>query len=56
MDIFKTEKVAVLPSNNRRKCRFCEQELEHVAVMMDSDTGHLIQMFKCECGERTWDE
>jgi hypothetical protein len=42
--------------NCSARCRLCGQRLEHVAAMVDAATGHLVQMFKCECGERTWDE
>jgi hypothetical protein len=57
MDILIAEKVAeVAVDNSSARCRLCGQRLEHVAAMVDSATGHLVQMFKCECGERTWDE
>jgi hypothetical protein len=57
MDILIADKVAeVTVDSSSVTCRLCGQRLEHVAAMVDSATGHLVQMFKCECGERTWDE
>ena len=35
-------------------CRFCGEKLTLVRVMVNSDTGAVIHMFECPCGERIW--
>lgn len=37
-------------------CRLCNARLRLVRIMIDSDTGDLIHMFECKCGERIWTE
>ncbi|WP_439370899.1 hypothetical protein [Bradyrhizobium sp. DASA03120] len=56
MELFKAEKVGEADSRSLKTCRVCAQKLEHVRAILDSRSGKLIQMFKCRCGERTWDE
>jgi hypothetical protein len=56
MKIFRAEKIADLPSTSVKKCRTCDEALKHVAVILNPDSGRVIQLFKCECGERMWDD
>ena len=60
MELFRAEKVAEgihgASTDATRKCRFCGGALELMRKMLDMDTGHLIQMYECECGDRTWDD
>jgi hypothetical protein len=49
--VFKAEMVIELPSASTKRAR-----LQLVRTIMDSDTGNLVHMFKCSCGERTWTE
>jgi transposase len=58
MKLFSAQKIAEIPAAaSAKRCRFCGQEEEILRVILDSDTGDSIQIFKCErCGERTWEE
>jgi hypothetical protein len=56
MEIFRAEKIAEVPSTSIKKCQRCNGEFEHVSVIFVSETGRIIQMFKCECGERSWED
>jgi hypothetical protein len=56
MELFRAEKIADVPSTSVKKCFRCSEELEHVAAIVVSDTGRVIQIFKCNCGERAWDD
>ena len=55
MEIFCAEKVAVVEDQSNKICR-CGEKLELVQVIFDSLTGDIVHLFKCQCGERTWQE
>ena len=55
MEIFFGEKVAVVEDRSDKTCR-CGEKLELVRVIIDSPTGDIVHLFKCPCGERTWQE
>jgi hypothetical protein len=55
MEIFCAEKVAVVEDRSNKFCR-CGEKLELVQVIVDSLTGDIVHLFKCPCGERTWQE
>jgi hypothetical protein len=57
VELFQADKVADLaPSESTRKCRLCGEKLVAVRAFVDAATGHVIQTFECECGERIWDD
>jgi hypothetical protein len=57
MELFSAEKIAEVSGVSKKPCRFCGETQEIVRVIVDSDSGHSIQMFECECcGERNWDD
>ena len=35
-------------------CRFCKRKLTLVRTIVESDTGAVVHMFECYCGERIW--
>ena len=55
MEIFCGEKVAVVEDRSNETCR-CGEKLALVRVIVDSLTGDTVHLFKCQCGERTWQE
>jgi hypothetical protein len=54
MEIFRAEKIATVEDRSGKTCRFCGEKLTLVRVMVNSDTGAVIHMFECPCGERIW--
>ena len=54
MELFRAEKVATVVDQATKTCRFCDEKLRHVRAVVISDTGAVIHMFECRCGERTW--
>jgi hypothetical protein len=58
MELFSAQKIVEVPGYySTERCRFCGERQKIVRVMVDSDIGHSIQMFECECcGERNWDD
>lgn len=54
MDLLKAKTIAHLPDASDRMCRFCKKKLELIRTVIDSETGAVIHMFKCECGDRSW--
>jgi hypothetical protein len=56
MEIFWAEKFATLEDHSSRICRVCGKKLTLVRALVNSDTGALIHMFECTCGERTWSD
>jgi hypothetical protein len=56
MEIFRADKMADVPSTSVRKCLRCDEEFEHVSAIFVSDTRRVMQIFKCKCGERFWDD
>jgi hypothetical protein len=53
MEIFCAEKLAIV--EDRSTCR-CGEKLELVRAIVDSLTGDIVHLFRCQCGERTWQE
>ena len=60
MELFRAEKVAEgihsPSSGSAKKCRLCGGTLELMRKMLDMDTGHILQIYECHCGGRTWDD
>ena len=60
MELFRAEKIAEGihgPSIvSTRKCPLCGRALELMRKMLDLDTGRVIHMYECECGDRIWDD
>lgn len=56
MELFMAEKIAEVEACSERKCRACGRYLEHIWAILDSHTGKTIHLFRCQCGERIWDE
>ena len=56
MDLLWAAKFAELESRSTKQCKACNSKLELIRTVVDSDTGSLIHMFECECGERTWED
>ena len=55
MEIFCAEKIAVVEDQSNKTCR-CGEKLAIVRVIVNSLTGDIVYLFKCQCGERTWQE
>jgi hypothetical protein len=56
VEIFHAEKVAELESTTTKRCRICSQQLEVRRTMVDSESGTLVHMFECQCGDRFWED
>ena len=59
VELFQAEKVADIENSSTsstRRCRLCGEKLELVRTVMNKDTGEIIHMFECRCGERIWDD
>jgi GTP cyclohydrolase II len=56
MELFRAEMVAAIEQQSSKTCRRCNARLHLVRVMVDSDTGDVVHMFECQCGERIWIE
>ena len=56
MELYQAEKVATVENQTSKTCRVCSEKLEHVRAMVISDTGAVIHLFECQCGERIWVE
>jgi hypothetical protein len=54
MELFRAEKIATVVDQATKTCRFCDEKLRHVRAVVISDTGAVIHMFECRCGERIW--
>jgi hypothetical protein len=55
MQLLSAETVAELPSASSRQCRSCGEKLELIRTVI-TETGKIIHMFECRCGERPWDD
>jgi hypothetical protein len=58
MEAFKVEMVAEsvhVATGSTKKC-VCGATLELIRSMLDSETGRVIHMYECKCGNRTWNE
>jgi hypothetical protein len=56
MELFQAEMVAAIEHQSSKTCRRCNARLHLVKVIVDSDTGDVVHMFECQCGERIWNE
>jgi hypothetical protein len=56
VELFRAEKIAVLESDTIKTCRACGEKLMLIRTMLNSDSGYVIHMFECRCGERIWDD
>jgi hypothetical protein len=54
MELFWAEKIAAVEDQSNKVCHVCAEKLTLVRVMFNCDTGAVIHMFECRCGERTW--
>jgi hypothetical protein len=54
MEIFRAEKIWTVEDRSNRVCDVCGKKMTHVKLIMDSDTGAVIHIFECRCGERIW--
>ena len=55
MEIFHAEKIVVVQDQCTKICR-CGKKLALVRVIVNVLTGDIFHLFKCPCGERTWEE
>ena len=56
MELYRAELVATVEDQSSMSCRVCGEKRKHVRTMVIVDTGVVIQMFECRCGERIWVE
>jgi hypothetical protein len=56
MQVFRAEMVAAVEDQSSKTCRLCNSRLHLVRVVFDSNTGNVVHMFECQCGERIWIE
>jgi hypothetical protein len=57
MELFRAEKIAeAIHGASTAKCRFCAGKPDLLRTMVDLDTGCVIDMYECQCGDRTWGE
>jgi hypothetical protein len=54
MEIFWAEKISTVEDRSNKICRVCRKKLTLVRLIVNSNTGAVIHMFECPCGERTW--
>jgi hypothetical protein len=54
MEVFWAEKMGTVEHSSRKKCLACEGKLTLVRVIIDADTGDVIHLLECPCGERIW--
>lgn len=55
MQIFRAEMIAELPDASTRTCVLCDEKLDLLRSVIDSD-AKIIHIFECKCGERIWDD
>lgn len=56
VQLFRAEKIAEVEGRATRQCHGCGRSLTLIRTLLDADTGEMIHMFECECGERVWDD
>jgi hypothetical protein len=56
MKIFWSEKIVAAEDQSSKLCFACGRKMSLVKLIVDSDTGDVIHMFECMCGERVWDD
>jgi hypothetical protein len=54
MELFWAEKIAAVEDQSNKVCHVCAEKLTLVRVIVDADTGDVIHLFKCPCGDRIW--
>jgi hypothetical protein len=59
MELFLAERIGSVRDGSVRDksgstCRFCQRKLILVRTMVVSDSGVVVDMFECRCGERIW--
>jgi hypothetical protein len=54
MELFRAEKIAIVEDQFRKTCRLCTERLHLVRAIVDSDTGAIVHLFECQCGECIW--
>jgi hypothetical protein len=54
MELFLAKRVASVEDQSSKTCRFCKRKLALVRTIVESDTGAVVHMFECHCGERIW--
>jgi hypothetical protein len=54
MELFLAKKVASVEDQSSKICRFCNRKLILVRTMVEYDSGVVVHMFECRCGERIW--
>lgn len=53
---FKNEVFSSYQPNPTKPCNDCGRRLALAVKMLNPDTGGIVRMFKCLCGEQTWIE
>ena len=56
MQILQAEKIATVDDQSKRICDGCGKRMTRVKLIFESETGDVIHMFECSCGERIWIE
>lgn len=53
---FKNEVFSSYQPNPAKPCNHCGRKPALAVKMLNTDTGGIVRMFKCQCGEQTWTE
>jgi hypothetical protein len=53
---FKNEVFSSFQPNLTKPCNHCGRQPVFAAKMLNTQTGGIVRMFKCQCGEQTWTE
>jgi len=56
MELIRGYRVGEIPDQAERSCRGCGEKMKLIRAILNSDTGKVIYMFECKCGERTWED
>jgi len=51
-----TDVLPPIESDSNRECRACRAALQLIRTVHFPDRQEVIRAFKCDCGERIWDE
>jgi hypothetical protein len=52
MELFWAERIAIVEDQSSKTCRVCAKKLMLVRIIANPDSGAVIHMFECACGER----